>query len=292
MLPHLCSSVFICGFKINNMNLSQIRQILSDQEIQLTRSLGQNFMHDQNQIARIVAAGEVSEDDSVLEIGPGLGPLTEKLLESAGKVVAIETDKRLLVHLEKRFDNNPKIQLIHGDALELIRREAHDWSQWKMVSNLPYSIASPLLVELSKKSTGPKLIATTVQWEVGLRLVSPPSKKDYGVLTLLVQLSYEAKMEFKIPPTSFFPPPRIDSACVSLRRRSPLLPEDRKPIFERIVKRGFSQRRKMMLKLLKQDWDPDRLQQAYTAASIDIKDRAEAVSLEQYVIMTNSLADE
>ena len=175
--------------------------------------------------------------------------------------------------------------------MQLIRREASDWSQWKLISNLPYSVASPILVELAKKATGPKLISTTVQLEVGERLVSPPRKKDYGVLTLLVQLAYEARLEFKIPRTSFFPAPKIDSACVSLRRREPLLPDDRVPVFEKIVKRGFSQRRKMMLKLLKQDWDPAKLEAAYAAADVDAKDRAEAVSLEQYVTMTNTLTD-
>lgn len=273
------------------MNLTEIRQILSEHEIQLTRSLGQNFMHDQNQILKIVEAGEVCADDAVVEIGPGLGPLTEKLVERAGKVIAIETDKRLLEHLEKRFGENDSFQLIHGDALQLIRREASDWSQWKLVSNLPYSVASPILVELSKKATGPKLISTTVQLEVGQRLVSPPRKKDYSVLTLLVQLSYEAELKFVIPRGCFFPAPRIESACVALRRRKPLLPFERYPTFERIVKRGFSQRRKMMLKLLKQDWDPEKLEQAYKDAAVDAKDRAEAVSLEQFVSMTNSLSD-
>jgi len=274
------------------MNLSQIRQILSDHEIQLTRSLGQNFMHDQNQIMKIVEAGEVCKADAVVEIGPGLGPLTEKLVERAGKVIAIETDKRLLSHLEERFRNDEHFQLIHADALQLIRKEASDWSQWKLVSNLPYSVASPLLVELAKKPTGPKLISTTVQLEVAQRLVSPPRKKDYGVLSLLVQLSYEAKLEFKIPPGCFFPEPRVDSACVSLRRGKPKLPNERIPVFEKIVKRGFSQRRKMMLKLLKQDWDSQRLEAAYDAAKVDPKDRAEAVSLDQFVTMTNLLTDE
>jgi len=272
------------------MNLSQIRQILSEHEIQLTRSLGQNFMHDQNQIEKIVAAGEVTREDSVVEIGPGLGPLTEKLVDRAGNVIAIETDQRLLEHLEKKFADEKRFQLIHADALQLIRRQSSDWSQWKLVSNLPYSVASPILVELARKATGPRLIATTVQWEVAQRLIARPRTKDYGVLTLLVQLSYEARLEFKIPPGSFFPPPKVDSACVSLRRRPPLLPIDQFPIFEKLVKRGFSQRRKMMLKLLKQDWDPARLEAAYSAAAVDPKDRAEAVSLEQFITMTRTLA--
>lgn len=273
------------------MTLSEIRQILSEREIQLTRSLGQNFMHDQNQIQKIVAAGEVGSEDAVVEIGPGLGPLTEQLVTQAGKVIAIETDHRLIEFLGKRFRDAGNFQLIHEDALKLIRKQASDWSQWKLVANLPYSVASPILVELAKKPTGPKLVATTLQLEVGQRLVSPPSRKDYGILTLLVGLAYEARMEFVIPATCFFPAPRVDSACVSLRRRpAPLLPDELAPVYEKIVKRGFSQRRKMMLKLLKQDWAPDKLEAAYVAAGLDVKVRAEAVSLDGFVKMTEILA--
>lgn len=272
------------------MTLSEIREILSEHEIQLTRSLGQNFMHDQNQIRRIVAAGEVGPDDAVVEIGPGLGPLTEQLVIRAGKVIAIETDHRLVEFLAKRFADADNFQLIHEDALKLIRRQASDWSQWKLVANLPYSVASPILVELAKKPTGPKLISTTLQLEVAQRLVSPPSRKDYGILTLLVGLAYEARMEFVIPATCFFPAPKVDSACVSLRRRPErLLPDELAPVFEKIVKRGFSQRRKMMLKLLKQDWAPDKLERAYAAADLDPKVRAEAVTLDGFVRMTEVL---
>ncbi|MFT6618709.1 MAG: 16S rRNA (adenine1518-N6/adenine1519-N6)-dimethyltransferase [Limisphaerales bacterium] len=274
------------------MNLTEIRTVLSEQEIQLTKSLGQNFMHDQNQIRRIVAAADLGKEDSVVEIGPGLGPLTEHLLEAAGKVVAIETDRRLINFLEGRFKDADHFELVHADALQLICKEERDWSQWKMVANMPYSVASPILVELAKKRTGPKWITTTLQLEVGQRLVAKPHTKAYGILTLLLKLSYEPRLDFTIPRGCFFPEPRIDSACVSLcRRPEPLLALERERIFERIVKRGFSQRRKMMLKLLKQDWDPDKLEQAYGAADLDVKVRAEAVSLEQYIVMTNILAE-
>lgn len=273
------------------MNLSEIRQILSEQEIQLTRSLGQNFMHDQNQIAKIVAAGKVGPDDAVVEIGPGLGPLTEKLVARAAKVIAIETDHRLVDFLSRRFSQTENFQLVHEDALKLIRRQASDWSRWKLVANLPYSVASPILVELAKKPDGPKLISTTLQLEVAQRLVAPPGGKDYGVLTLLVGLAYESRLEFVIPASCFFPAPKVDSACVSLHRRAePPLPPDLASVFEKIVKRGFSQRRKMMLKLLKQDWSPEKLEAAYAAADLDPKVRAEVVSLDGFVKMTRILA--
>jgi 16S rRNA (adenine1518-N6/adenine1519-N6)-dimethyltransferase len=274
------------------MTLSEIRKILSDQEIQLTRSLGQNFMHDGNQIRRIVSAAELGREDAVVEIGPGLGPLTEVLIERAGKVIAIETDHRLIEFLGNRFKDAENFELIHDDALKLIRREASDWSRWKLVSNLPYSVASPILVELAKKPNGPRQIATTLQLEVAQRLVAGPGCKEYGILTLLIGMAYEATLDFVIPASCFFPAPRVDSACVSLRRRAvPLLAPERNRVFERIVKRGFSQRRKMMLKLLKQDWAPDKLEAAYAAADIDPKVRAEALSLEQFVVMTNILAE-
>ncbi|MBG87220.1 MAG: ribosomal RNA small subunit methyltransferase A [Verrucomicrobiales bacterium] len=274
------------------MKLSEIRNILSEQEIQLTRSLGQNFMHDGNQIRKIVEAAAVCKEDAVVEIGPGLGPLTEKLLDAAGKVIAIETDRRLVSVLGKRFEAQEHFQLVHADALQVIRKEASDWTQWKLVANMPYSVASPVLVELAKKDTGPRWITTTLQLEVGQRLVAKPSSKTYGVLTLLVQLAYEPRLDFVIPRGCFFPEPKIDSACVSMERRQvSLLEKERVPVFEKIVKRGFSQRRKMMLKLLKQDWDPGKLERAYSAAGIDVKVRAEAVSLDQFIVMTNTLSE-
>ncbi len=138
---------------------------------------------------------------------------------------------------------------------------------------------------------GPKHITTTLQFEVAQRVAAKPSSKTYGILTLLLQLAYEPKMEFVIPPGCFFPRPRVDSACVTLRRReTPFLCGENARQFERIVKRGFSQRRKMMLKLLKQDWNADDLKNAYETAGLDEKIRAEAVSIDQFVRMTNVLA--
>ena len=136
------------------MKLSEMRELLAKRDIQLTRSLGQNFLHDQNQLQKIVEAAELSKSDKVLEIGPGLGPLTELLLEKAGEVLAIEMDRRLVEVLRERFPNpkseirNPKFELLHADALKFLQNEKRDWSDWKLVANLPYSVASPILVEL------------------------------------------------------------------------------------------------------------------------------------------------
>jgi 16S rRNA (adenine1518-N6/adenine1519-N6)-dimethyltransferase len=283
-----------------------MRELLATRGIQLTKSLGQNFLHDGNQLRRIVKAAELTQTDKVLEIGPGLGPLTELLLENAGEVLAIEKDGRLVAFLRERVPRAPnsanakdqglaelappKFTLLHDDALEFLKREPRDWRDWKLVANLPYSVASPILVELAQSPQRPERMVATLQLEVAQRLMAKAGDDDYGVLTLLVQLDYEPREWFKIPASCFFPAPDVDSACVVLiRRAQPLLPESQRATFVKIVKRAFSQRRKMMLKLLKQDWPEQKLKQVFQQLYIPPRERAEKLSLEQFVALTGRL---
>jgi 16S rRNA (adenine1518-N6/adenine1519-N6)-dimethyltransferase len=323
------------------MTPTEMRQLLTASDIRLTKSLGQNFLHDANQLRRIVATADLTKADRVLEIGPGLGPLTELLLEQAGEVLAIEKDARLVEVLKARFNvmqasrlshpgrqagigtsETPALLLLHDDALDYLSREARDWSEWKLVANLPYSVASPILVELawggrapSRAQTfsenrahedahppaqevlrrplfrGPERMVATLQLEVARRLFAKPGTGDYGVLTLLVQLEYEAQSWFKIPASCFFPEPDVDSACVCLvRRLEPVLVPESREAFARIVKRSFSQRRKMMLKLLKQDWPEPRLVEEFQRLALSLQVRAEEVSLEQFARMAGALS--
>jgi 16S rRNA (adenine1518-N6/adenine1519-N6)-dimethyltransferase len=207
-----------------------MRELLATRGIHLTKSLGQNFLHDGNQLRRIVKAAELNKTDKVLEIGPGLGPLTELLLENAGEVLAIEKDARLVEFLRERYPSvsegrvprapnspnakdqglaelaPPKFTLLHDDALEFLKREPRDWHDWKLVANLPYSVASPILVELAQTPQRPERMVATLQLEVAQRLMAKAGDDDYGVLTLLVQLDYEPREWFKIPAGCFFPP--------------------------------------------------------------------------------------
>lgn len=272
------------------MTLSEMRQILTVRGLQLTKSLGQNFLHDGNQLRRIVAAAELSRSDKVLEIGPGLGPLTELLLAQAGEVLAIEMDRRLVDFLRERFRAASHFVLRHDDALDYLRREPADWSEWKLVANLPYSVASPILVELAQGGHGPSRMVATLQLEVAQRLVAQAGESAYGLLALLVQLQYQPKGCFKIPASCFFPAPDVDSACVTLvLRPEPLLNAAQAQVFTKVVKRAFSQRRKMMFKLLKQDWPVETLQRAFDQAQLTAHVRAEAASLEQFVTLTQTL---
>lgn len=292
------------------MTLTEMREILKARDLQLTKSLGQNFLHDGNQLRRIVAVAELSATDQVLEIGPGLGPLTELLLASGASVLAIEKDGRLATFLRERFANQPNFTLLHDDALAYLQRRAGDLqspfdmpgsedddskapapANWKLVANLPYSVASPILVELALHPRGPARMVVTLQHEVARRIAAAPDTDDYGLLTLLLGLRYQPGGLFKIPASCFFPAPDVESACITLTRREPpLLDERQAKVFVRIVKRAFSQRRKMMLKLLKADWPEERLQAAFAALGISPQERAEKVSLEVFTEFCRLLA--
>jgi 16S rRNA (adenine1518-N6/adenine1519-N6)-dimethyltransferase len=292
------------------MKLPEMRQLLSVHGIQLTKSLGQNFLHEEKVIARIAQAGELTRGDKVLEIGPGLGPLTTVLLQQAAEVLAIETDARLVDLLRKRWEEGslagtpdaplpgiqpkgppPVFRILYADALKFLEDQTHDWRGWKVVSNLPYSVASPILVELALAAHGPDRMVVTLQLEVARRLKAGANDDDYGLLTLLVQLNYQPGAMFKISSGCFFPQPNVDSACLTLLRRpKPLLDAGLTKPFVRIVKQAFSQRRKMMAKLLRADWPDAQLAAAMEKLRLSPQIRAEAVTLHQFVELTQLLA--
>jgi 16S rRNA (adenine1518-N6/adenine1519-N6)-dimethyltransferase len=266
-----------------------MKTVLVEHDLRLTKSLGQNFLHDQNQIRRIVSAAEIGPEDKILEIGPGLGPLTELLVARAGEVLAIEKDKRLFDYLSQKLSTAPNLKLLHADALEYVKDNRH-WRDWKLAANLPYSVASPLLVELASAEEPPERMTATLQLEVARRIDAATGSEHYGVLGLLLRLRYESRGWFKIPAACFFPAPEVDSACIVLSRRAePLLAPALHGAFTRIVKRGFSQRRKMMFKLLKEDWPEDTLRRGFAVAALAPSTRAEEVSLEQFALLTQTL---
>ena len=273
------------------MKLSEMRELLSSRGIQLTKSLGQNFLHDANQLAKIAALGGLAPADRVLEIGPGLGPLTELLLQSGARVLAIEKDRRFIDLLRERFAAFPKFELLNDDALAYLKETNRDWSDWKLVANLPYSVASPLLVELALAPQPPERLVATLQFEVVQRIFSKADEEHFGLLSLFLQLRYDPVEWFKIPASCFFPAPEVDSATIFLRRRPvPLLAAEHVKVFQRLVKLAFSERRKMMAKLLKQQWPAERISAAFAELNISPQARAQTVSLEQFVELTRRLA--
>lgn len=276
------------------MNLGHIKQLLAEHDIRLTKSLGQNFMHDANQIRRIVDCAGLSPGDHVLEIGPGLGPLTEALLERGCTVLAIEKDARLADVLARRIVGNPRFTLQIADAVAFLRDNARpetDWTGWSVVANLPYSVASVILVDLAIHPKSPRQIVCTLQAEVGRRILARPGTSEYGLLTLFIALRYRCDSWFRVSPGCFFPAPNVDSLCLRLvKRPDPILSPDLEKLFRDVVRRGFSQRRKMIRNLLRSDWPTPAILEGLDDAGTEADARAEALDLSQFAILTESLA--
>ncbi|MBL9138451.1 MAG: ribosomal RNA small subunit methyltransferase A [Verrucomicrobiales bacterium] len=272
------------------MTLGEMRQILDAAGLRLTRSLGQNFLHDGNQLRRIVALARVQPGSQVLEIGPGLGPLTEVLLAAGARVRAIEKDARLAPILQERLGSHPHFELIVADALEWLSHPATLEPDWQVVANLPYSVGSRLLVELTSLPHPPTSMTVTLQTEVVDRIRASAGSQEYGVLTLLLARLYEPSSSFRIPASCFFPAPDVESSCVRLDRRDPpLVASERAADFAVLVKLAFSQRRKRVQKLLAQRWPNQVLAEAWERLGISPDARAEELSADTFAQLTRAL---
>ena len=260
------------------MTLTEVRQRLAELEIRPSKALGQNFLIDGNILQIILREADVRRDEIVLEIGPGLGMLTEELLDCAKEVVAVEKDLRLCDYLRRKF---PELDLIEGDAVE-VPLPRFD----KVVANLPYSISTPILERFVEGEAKPRAIVVTLQREVAQRLAAQPSTKDYGALTLFTQLHYHVTVVHIVSPSCFFPAPQVESAIVALNRRGPRVKLESSAPFHEIVRLGFNQRRKMLHKLLAEF---DKVDTAFVAASVPSSARAEELSLDQWIKLANAL---
>ncbi len=267
------------------MKLSEIHKTLREIRVTPVKTLGQNFLHDQNLTRWIVQQAEISADDFVVEIGPGLGALTEPALAAGAQVLAIEKDARLADFLRERF-RGERLEVRHGDALDFEVRRLFPHGKVKLLGNLPYNVAIPILLRFLESPTPISSALLMLQREVAARLSAAPRSKDYGVLTLVVQAQCRVEFLRTIPATVFVPAPEVESALVRLTPRAPgELPDHDPKIFRMLVREGFSQRRKQVGKLLKKsvpDW-------AGAAAAIGVTPpaRAEELSLEQWIALAN-----
>lgn len=234
-----------------------IQQILASINAHPRHRFGQNFMIDVNFVRLIAQAAQLSADDQVIEIGPGTGTLTEELLAQAGRVLAVEIDRDLAGLLRERFAENPRFQLIEGDALagkhainaqllEVIESAKADGRGIKLVANLPYNIASPLVIDLLR--AGVRELIFTVQKEVAQRLGARVGHEEYGPLSVMAQMLSRVQVLRTIPPQVFWPTPKIESALVRMTAEDRL--RDHSEPFGRFVHQLFSARRKMVRKTL------------------------------------------
>jgi 16S rRNA (adenine1518-N6/adenine1519-N6)-dimethyltransferase len=270
------------------MKLSDIRATLQQIHVSPVKTLGQNFLHDQNVARWIVDQAQVTSDDYVLEIGPGLGALTRLLLEKGARVLAIEKDTRLANFLRKRFSHE-RLEILNVDALKFDARILFSHRRVKLLGNLPYNISSALLLKFLAYPSPISLWLFTLQKEMAMRLSAQPSTHDYGALTLRIQLRNHVKNLRTLPATVFFPRPEVDSAVVQILPRDPReLPPHDEELVAKLIRRGFSQRRKQLRKLLRErvdDWDT-----LARHLNIDPKARAEELSLLQWIALANFIA--
>ena len=269
------------------MTLTEVRRLLTELEIRPSKALGQNFLIDGNILRIIVGQADLRHDETVLEIGPGLGVLTTELVARAKRVVAIEKDLRLCAYLREHVDG---IELIAGDAVEVLEDPRFRIpSPYKVVSNLPYRISTPILERLVERADCPRTMVLTLQREVAQRLAATPRHKDYGALTVFTQLRYHVTIAHIVSPRCFYPAPQVDSAIVVLERRDPRVQLRMGAPFRELVRAGFGQRRKMLKKLLVEFGDVDK---AFAVAAISSTARAEELSIEQWITLANALSSE
>lgn len=259
--------------------------------------LGQNFLTDARVLDAIVEASTAGPDDLVLEIGPGLGTLTQRLARAAGRVLAVELDRNLVNILQKTVvEPQPNVEVIHGDAArvdlrKLLTERLQPGRKAKVAANLPYYITTPLVMRLLEEELPLDQIIVMVQKEVADRMISPPGSKDYGALSVAVQYHTEPHIVTRVSRGAFLPPPDVDSSVVGLRvRETPPVDAPRAGFFK-VVKAGFGQRRKTLLNALTSGLalDKSRVEEALRAAGIDPNRRGETLSLEEFAALARIL---
>jgi len=252
------------------------------------KRLGQNFLVDESALQRVVQAAEVTEEDAVLEVGPGLGNLTRHLADLARLVIAVEIDARFIPALKEVLLPFKNIRIVQGDILslnptELIMERADAKSGYLVVANIPYYITSALFRHLLEANKKPDRMVLTVQREVAERICAAPG--DMSLLALSVQVYGQPKVAATIPAGAFYPPPKVDSAVVRVELYpEPQIPASELPAFFRLVKAGFSQKRKTLRNALSggMHWETSLTAQILQAASIDPMRRAETLNLEEW----------
>ena len=267
----------------------QVKEVLDRHGFYFSKSLGQNFLIDGNTVRKIVYLAGITKEDCVIEIGPGMGTLTEELAINAKQVISIELDSRLKPILEETLAPYGNTKIIFEDVLkvdlkELIEKECEGLSV-KIVANLPYYVTTPIIAKLIESELPIESISVMVQKEVAQRIVAKAHTKEYGSLSLFVQFYAEAKILMKVPKTVFMPQPTIDSAVINLRLREKL-PEANKDNYFHLVRAAFSKRRKTLINALSSyglDIEKEELREALKRAGIEETVRGEDLSMDDYI---------
>lgn len=261
-------------------------------DIKMSKKLGQNFLIKRGIVDKIVHAAELTVGEPVLEVGPGIGTLTQGLAQSGADVTAIELDRRLLEVLDTTLASYNNVRIIHGDVLKLDVPTIMNHKPFKVVANLPYYITTPIIMSLLESKLPIERLVVMVQKEVALRMVAKPGTKDYGALSVAVQYYTEPDIVLDVPPKSFLPAPAVTSSVIRcvLRDKPPVDVIDEK-LFFRVVKAGFAQRRKTFSNTMKTTGlTRDRIEELLAKANIDGQRRGETFTLQDFADVANAWA--
>jgi 16S rRNA (adenine1518-N6/adenine1519-N6)-dimethyltransferase len=267
--------------------------LLRAYDLRPDKRLGQNFLVDPVALQRVVTAAEISAQDEVLEIGPGLGGLTRQLAILAGRVVAVELDANLLPALEEVLRPFQNVHLVQGDILALDPAALMEKPGYLVAANIPYYISSAVIRHLFETRSRPRRVTLTVQREVAMRISAEPNRMS--LLALSVQVFGRPRIAAHIPAGAFFPPPKVDSAVVRIDLYpEPLIPAPLLDPFFRLAKAGFSQKRKTLRNALAGGlaWDPERAQKLLLDSGIEPRRRAESLSLEEWHEIVENFLEE
>lgn len=274
---------------------ADVRRLAEAMGFQPRRALGQNFLIDRNIRDLLLKAADVSRRDTVLEIGPGLGVLTEALLATAGRVVAVEKDKRLAAFLRSRLGEAHGLELVRADMLDLDVSSIAGSGDVKVVANLPYSVGTRILMDLVTSEGPPSCIVVTVQHEVAQRLTAKEGSRTYGLASVWTRLAYDADVVKTVSPSCFWPRPEVTSAIVAMhRRRRPRMPRRQREKFYEWTRLAFSQRRKQIANVLGgrrgvPGLTPGALRLVLEREGIAVTARPESLSVRAWCGLVNAL---
>ncbi|ASS97802.1 MULTISPECIES: 16S rRNA (adenine(1518)-N(6)/adenine(1519)-N(6))-dimethyltransferase RsmA [Geobacillus] len=277
------------------------KEILERYGFSFKKSLGQNFLIDANILRKIVDVADISPDTGAIEIGPGIGALTEQLARRAKKVVAFEIDGRLLPILADTLSPYDNVRIFHQDVLKadlhaVIAEELADVSDRMVVANLPYYVTTPIIMKLLTERLPIRGMVVMLQKEVADRLAAKPGTKDYGSLTIAVQYYTEAEVVMTVPRTVFMPQPNVDSAVIRLvKRQHPPVVVDDEGVFFQVVRASFAQRRKTLFNNLTNNLpggkeNKEQIERVLVALGIDPRRRGETLDIAEFASLSNALA--
>lgn len=276
-----------------------LRDLCEKYNIRFKKSLGQNLLLDDNINRIMTEAAAIAPEDDVVEVGAGLGALTRHLSQKAGRLLAVEIDREFMPCLEDQFRDALNVRLFRGDILnhslpKLLNEFLPGGSSFKMVSNLPYYITTPILFHFLESPVRFSRIVVMVQQEVALRLVAAPGARDYGILTLAARLLAEVDIVHRVPRTCFTPKPNVDSCVVRFRcRENPLYPDLDARFLTGLVRAAFSQRRKTIRNSLTKSGafgaSKEAVIEAFDAAGIDSNRRPETLDLDDFAVLAKAI---